>query len=148
MVEVISGLLLQEDENPVQLQALLDHLPAFDQKTVILCCLKFLAQRHLSVELPESDSEWSKADNDKIAAAAYLMDTLLVDQDSRKAYISTWLTSASGAGAGEPVGIRRAALAVLSKDRNAMECVLEKSMRQFGDQLYIKHTPGLQQEGK
>jgi len=29
----------------------------------------------------------------------------------------------------------------------ALQTVLEKSMRTFGDELYIKHTPILHQEG-
>ena len=53
-----------------------------------------------------------------------------------------------GAGVGDGIGIRRAVVAVLAKDKEAITTVLEKSVNQFGDQLYIKHTAVLQQEGK
>lgn len=58
-----------------------------------------------------------------------------------------WLTGSSAAGLGEGVGIRRAVLAVVSQHRDDIVAVLEKSLSQFGDQLYIKHSPLLQQEG-
>lgn len=59
-----------------------------------------------------------------------------------------WLTGSSEAGLGEGVGIRRAAVAVVSQDREDLVTVFEKSLSQFGDQLYIKHSPMLQQEGE
>ncbi len=37
---------------------------------------------------------------------------------------------------------------MLADDKEAITTVLEKSIGQFGDQLYIKHTPILQQEGR
>lgn len=58
-----------------------------------------------------------------------------------------WLTGSSGAGLGEGVGIRRAAVAVIAQNKDDLVMVLEKSLGQFGDQLYIKHSPMLQQEG-
>ncbi|RAL66882.1 hypothetical protein DID88_007664 [Monilinia fructigena] len=51
-----------------------------------------------------------------------------------------------GAGIGEGVAIRRAAIASLSKNKKDIETVLEKSLSQFGDMLYIRHAPILQQE--
>jgi telomere length regulation protein len=38
-------------------------------------------------------------------------------------------------------------MAVISQDRDDLVAVLEKSLSQFGDQLHIKHSPMLQQEG-
>jgi len=59
----------------------------------------------------------------------------------------SWLTSSTGAGVGEGIAIRRAVVAALAEDKSDMETVLEKSLQQLGDQLYIKHTPTMQQEG-
>jgi telomere length regulation protein len=38
-------------------------------------------------------------------------------------------------------------MAVVSQQKDDIVAVLEKSLSQFGDQLYIKHSPALQQEG-
>ncbi|KAK0654421.1 Telomere length regulation protein TEL2-like protein [Lasiodiplodia hormozganensis] len=43
-------------------------------------------------------------------------------------------------------GARRVAVAALQLDEDRMCKVLERSMEQFGDELFIKHTPILQQE--
>ncbi|KAG7135670.1 hypothetical protein HYQ46_008872 [Verticillium longisporum] len=61
-------------------------------------------------------------------------------------HLVLWLTNSTGAGLGEAIGIRRAVVAVVGKDKECTSQVLEKSLSQFGDQLYIKHSPMLQQE--
>jgi len=45
------------------------------------------------------------------------------------------------------IEIRRAMVAVVAQNTESLAQVLEKAINQFGDQLYIKHTPMLQQEG-
>lgn len=80
------------------------------------------------------------------AVAGALNSIVSMDQNLRR-HLVEWLTSSSGAGLGEGVGIRRAVLAVVSQQKDDIVAVLEKSLSQFGDQLYIKHSPVLQQEG-
>jgi telomere length regulation protein len=82
-----------------------------------------------------------------ISAAAGIIDSVIGDDQGRKNDLIAWLTSSSGAGIGEGIGIRRAAIATIAKDKEATISILEKSLSQFGDQLYIKHAPMLQQEG-
>lgn len=65
-----------------------------------------------------------------------------------KEHLVSWLTSSSGAGLGDGIAIRRAVVVVLSREKTDIETVLDKSLQQFGDQLYIKHTPTIQQDGK
>lgn len=79
--------------------------------------------------------------------AALIAQVIANDVPHQKEHLISWLTGTSGAGLGDGIAIRRAAVVVLSKDKAAIETVLEKSLQQFGDQLYIKHTPTLQQEG-
>ena len=71
----------------------------------------------------------------------------MAKNEARKSHIITWLTSSSGAGVGDGISIRRSVIVALAEDKNDIEMVLEKSLKQFGDQLYIKHTPTMQQEG-
>jgi telomere length regulation protein len=93
------------------------------------------------------DRDWWKADTGLISGAAAYLNIIVLNDDARRAHLLSWLTSLSGAGTGDAVGVRRAAIAVFSNSKNEMESILEKSLQQFGDQLYIKHTPTLQQEG-
>ncbi|KAK1996313.1 telomere length regulation protein [Colletotrichum falcatum] len=91
------------------------------------------------------DAEVSKP-NVTISAIAGVIEKMVSADESRKAHLVSWLTSSTGAGLGDGVGIRRAALAALAQDKECAALVFEKSLHQFGDQLYIKHSPMMQQQ--
>jgi len=114
---------------------------------VLEAALKTLPKRHLSTSKATESLEWWRVDAELVAGAAAYLESIVSKNDIRRSHLISWLTSLSGAGVGEAIGIRRAALAVLSDSKYDMESVLEKSLQQFGDQLYIKHVPSLQQEG-
>lgn len=110
--------------------------------------MQLVSREYLSAPiLLEDYLNWWKFDADVVSAVAGLVYLVLNDQDSRKTCLNSWLTSSSGAGVGEGIAIRRASVIALSRSKNDMESVFEKSLQQFGDQLYIKHTPIMQQEG-
>lgn len=85
--------------------------------------------------------------NSTISAAAGIMHSAIAADESRTNELIRWCTSASGAGLGRGTGIRRAVLAVLAEDKDTITTVLEKSLAQFGDELYIRHAAVLQQNG-
>jgi telomere length regulation protein len=123
-------------------------LASFDQRNFIQGILQLVSREYLSAPiLLEDYLNWWKFDADVVSAVAGLVYLVLNDQDSRKTSLNSWLTSSSGAGVGEGIAIRRASVIALSRSKNDMESVFEKSLQQFGDQLYIKHTPIMQQEG-
>jgi telomere length regulation protein len=125
-----------------RIRVLINGLPSLDQRKVLLSVLKFLSEAHLN-QLRACES----AGSDKvIAGAAGTIDAIVGKSEENLAHLIYWLTSPSGAGLGDGVGIRRAVLAVVSQSRDSIVSVLEKSISQFGDQLYIKHSPILQQE--
>ncbi|KAF4965053.1 hypothetical protein FSARC_7087 [Fusarium sarcochroum] len=84
--------------------------------------------------------------DEKVSAVAGLLKELALGDETRIDTLITWCASSSGAGLGDGVGIRRAVVAALSQDRDAITAVLEKSLAQFGDELYIKHSAILQQD--
>ncbi|RCI15127.1 hypothetical protein L249_6368 [Ophiocordyceps polyrhachis-furcata BCC 54312] len=81
-----------------------------------------------------------------VAAVAGVIEFVVGDDEMRTSHLVSWCTASSGAGLGDPVGIRRAVVTVLAKNKETISAVLEKSLAQFGDQLYIKHAAVLQQE--
>lgn len=105
--------------------------------------LKIIADVHLHELNASNPSEEQR----KVSAAAGIIKSLVANETKYLSHLVTWLTSANGAGLGDTIGIRRAVLAVLSSDRDSIATVFEKSLNQFGDYLYIRHTPVLQQEG-
>jgi telomere length regulation protein len=79
---------------------------------------------------------------------ARLLKELALNDAKRREVLIDWCASSSGAGLGDGIGIRRAVVAAVAQDRDAIIAVLEKSLAQFGDELYIKHSAILQQDGK
>jgi telomere length regulation protein len=98
--------------------------------------------------ITEDDAQWWQSDKNVVSGvAALISQTLGNNVPHHKEHLISWLTGSSGAGLGDGISIRRAVLAVVSRDKSDIQTVLEKSLQQFGDQLYIKHTPTLQQDG-
>ncbi|KAK3362252.1 telomere length regulation protein-domain-containing protein [Lasiosphaeria hispida] len=140
--DVMSKILLSEGADSQRFGLLLDSMPQMDQRKVLFSVLKVFSDEYLN-RLGLCESEQSKT---TIAASAGAIQSLVRTSETRRNHLVEWLASSSGAGLGEGIGIRRAVLAVVSQDKDSVINVLEKSINQLGDQLYIKHSPILQQE--
>ncbi|KAI0854338.1 telomere length regulation protein-domain-containing protein [Daldinia vernicosa] len=139
---LITGLLLRNVESHGTFENLLSSLPPLEQRKVLNLALKLLSDKYLSSIHDTSEI----IDAPIIQAASGVLKAIIGDDETRKNHLLDWLTSGSGAGIGEGYGIRRAAVAVFSDDKEFITTVLEKSLSQFGDKLYIKHAPLLQQD--
>jgi telomere length regulation protein len=145
---LLDSMVVHSCDNGAQFLRLLNQLSALEQRNVLFNALQMLAREHLSSTITtDGDSSWWEADSKLVSGAAGMVKILVADSDSRRSQLLAWATSSSGAGAGAGVEIRRAVVAILAEDKNDIETVLEKSIAQFGDQLYIRHTPTIQQEG-
>lgn len=141
-------MLLQEKEYKPQFLKLVGSLPSFDQRNFLFSLLKIISRDYLSSPIKsDADSGWWKSDTSIVGAAASLISLVVAEDEGRKNLLMSWLTNSSGAGVGDGIAIRRAVLVALAGDKSDMETILDKSLGQFGDQLYIRHTPTLQQEG-
>ncbi|KAM0283646.1 hypothetical protein ACHAQH_002425 [Verticillium albo-atrum] len=139
---LIEDLLLGLDAHTAAFVRLFGHLSQLEQKRTLYAIIKYLADTHLN-KLGSSESPEAKQ---KISAAAGVIEKLVAHNDSRTNHLVLWLTNSTGAGLGDAIGIRRAVVAVVRNHKEYIGQVLEKSLGQFGDQLYIKHSPMLQQE--
>jgi telomere length regulation protein len=137
---VIDGLLLQRGNDPKDFAKVCLSQPHSAKKTMNIL-LQYLAQQMNGLDLEEPSSKTI------ISAAAGLIDALVKGNETLYNHLIAWCASSSGAGLGDSVGIRRAVLAVLAQSKDGVTTVFEKSLSQFGDQLYIKHAAILQQNG-
>jgi len=140
---LLSELVVTLNADPAVFGTLLGHLPQTEQRRVLYSVLKIFSVEHLD-RLGRCESEDSKP---LISAVAGALNGIRGSNENATKHLVEWLTGSSGAGLGEGVGIRRAVLAAISQNKDDLVVVLEKSLAQFGDQLYIKHSPILQQEG-
>lgn len=139
---VINGLLLSKGVNPSLFATVVFDQPQTAKKTIHIL-LHHLSQTFLN----HLELEDSKPDTLVSAAAAVIQEAVGHDE-ARKSHLINWCASSSGAGLGDGIAIRRAVLAVLAQDKEAVTTVFERIMSQFGDELYIKHAAILQQDGK
>lgn len=124
------------------IRSVFNSLPHSEQRTTLFGLLKALCELYLkNLDPSESCREMAV-----ISSVAGVIKEVIASDPSHSSHAIAWLTSATGAGLGDSVGIRRAVLAVLALDRDNIIAVFEKSLNQFGDYLYIRHTPTLQQE--
>ncbi|KAL7909329.1 telomere length regulation domain-containing protein [Trichoderma velutinum] len=135
---VIDGLLLQRGSNPKDFAKVCFAQPHGARKTMNIL-LQHLAQQLNSLDLDHPSSRGL------ISAVAGIIDAVIQGNDTLYNHLVTWCASSSGAGLGDAVGIRRAILAVVAQNKDGITTVFEKSLAQFGDQLYIKHAAILQQ---
>lgn len=140
MKTVIDGLLLLKGSNAGDFAKVCLSHPHSAKKTMNTL-LQYLAQHLSGLNLDEPSSKAI------VSAAAGIINALIKGNETLYNYLVTWCTSSSGAGLGDSVGIRRAILAVLAQNKDGITIVFEKSLSQFGDQLYIKHAAILQQNG-
>ncbi|KAK4128953.1 putative DNA binding protein [Parathielavia appendiculata] len=139
--QLLSELVLRPHCDAKDFKTLLGHLPQSEQRKVLFSVLKLFSVEHLD-RLGRCDA----ASTPTIAAVAGALDGVLGKDENGRRHLVEWLTASSGAGLGDGVGIRRAVMAFMSQNKDDLVNVLEKSLSQFGDQLYIKHSPMLQQE--
>lgn len=124
------------------IRGLYDNLAHSQQRSMLFCVLKLLANLYLN----DADTILDSGSSQIVSAVAGIINRLVAGDANHISYLVAWLTNAKGAGLGAAIGIRRAVLAVLSCDKDNIVSVFEKTLSQFGDYLYIRHTSVLQQE--
>ncbi|KAL7629105.1 telomere binding protein [Parahypoxylon ruwenzoriense] len=135
-------LLLRDAEGRTTFELLLSFFPPLEQRKVLNLILKLLLDKYLKTA---GDNIGTKA-SPIIGAASGALGAVIGNGEAWKTHLVSWLTGAYGAGIGENCSIRRVAVAVFAEDRDTMASILEKSLSQFGDRLYIKHASLLQQD--
>jgi telomere length regulation protein len=139
---LIHDLLLHHDGSPELFSRVCLNSPS-QTRRVIAILLRYLSTNFLdSMDLHDDSSQPT------IAAVAGIIHSVTKDHESRIQELVHWCTSAFGAGVGHSTALRRAVVAVLAQQRDILTDVLEKSLAQFGDELYIRHAAVLQQEGR
>lgn len=142
LIRILIDDLVSQRQQHMHMRDVFDNLAYSEQRSLLFSLLKALSEIYLN-RLDPSD-----ASNEEtvISAAAEVINGFVRNEPKYTPLLITWLTSATGAGLGDAVGIRRAVLAVLASSKDNMTTLFDKSLNQFGDFLYIRHTPILQQE--
>ncbi|KAI5363415.1 hypothetical protein J4E82_011630 [Alternaria postmessia] len=104
-----------------------------------------VTKEYFSVENVLRDDA-SIAVSSTVSSAAALFYTLIKDNDVLKEHLVSLLSRSTIPALDESLLSRRSALAALAKDDEKLHTLLENLIKTFGDSVYIRHTPVLQQE--
>lgn len=129
-----------------RLQNLLFPLPAHEKRTCLTSLLRVLSTHFVAGYPTDNLGNWWAAECKQVSGAAALL-SIFAEDESCKHSLIEWLLPSTGAGIGEAIGIRRVVLLVIEQDPFAMAEVFEKTLSQFADKLWIRHTPVVRQEG-
>lgn len=127
------------------LSRLLEQLPAHEQKKILSGVLKYASETYFSFSSISADS--TAVDAAAVSAVAGLIKQVTGNSAVLHEQLVSWLLTNLAVGLINGVGVRRAAVAVVAENRKGLSEILDKSMAEFGDQLFIKHAPIIQQEG-
>ncbi|KAG9750242.1 hypothetical protein KCU75_g13636, partial [Aureobasidium melanogenum] len=136
-----------------KLQPMLQSLQMHEQKQLLDQTFKVLSKQCLSlIAPPDFDDNMTKTPSTIAAASATIME-LIGNSEAMRGHLETWLSDPA-LNASESFGLRRAAVSAFvhaSKGTSNMledpiQDLTEKIMKRFGDNLFIQHSPILQQE--
>lgn len=136
---------MRDEEKAPRLPRLVSTLAAHDKRTYLFSLLRILSQQFTDTCTTYEDNWWA-ADTPQVSGAGALL-VMICKDDVFKSLLVDWVTASNGGGIGEPIGIRRAALLVITRDPFTLQEVFDKSLHQFADKLWIRHTPVIRQEG-
>lgn len=146
VVEGLVQILITPTDESIRLQKIVTSLPVHDKRSYMLALLRVISTNLRSHIKHDDHDAWWKHDATRVSGAAALLEKFLLHDDDFQSLIQEWITSSTGGGIGEPIALRRAIMAVISKNELAFCELSEKLLQQFGDQLWIKHTPIVRQE--
>ncbi|RKF56166.1 DNA replication checkpoint protein tel2 [Golovinomyces cichoracearum] len=144
--EVITTLLLQEENRSSQFSRLCANLSSSDLRKIVNSTLSICSKLELHSNSAINEDQWWKSDIASVSALAALISAVISENEEAKNHLITWLTNDSGAGITNGVRLRRSVIAALIKDKCCIESIFEKCLENFSDVLYIRHTSSLQQE--
>ncbi|CAI9625636.1 unnamed protein product [Alternaria burnsii] len=128
-----------------RLPNLLSRMKTFEQRKYLNAIVVLVTKEHFSVENVRRDDA-SIAMSSTVSSAAALFYTLIKDNDVLKENLVSLLSRSTIPALDESLLSRRSALAALVKDDEKLHTLLENLIKTFGDSVYIRHTPVLQQE--
>jgi telomere length regulation protein len=135
------------------LQSLLQNLQTHEQRQFLDQTFKVLSKQCLSLTSPPDFDDALTETPSTIAATSAIIVDLTAESEAMRAHLETWLSDPT-LNASESFSMRRAAVSAFTHAskgtanmlEDPVQDLMEKTMKRFGDNLFVKHSPILQQE--
>ncbi|KAF2132660.1 hypothetical protein P153DRAFT_309193 [Dothidotthia symphoricarpi CBS 119687] len=137
--------ILIDDDRIETLRDFMSRMKTFEQRKFLNAVIAFVDKQYFpSIMVDKEDT--SITASKPISSVAGLLYSLTKDNDVLKEHLVSALAKSTIPSLSESFAARRSVIAALSKDDDKIHTLLENSIRLFGDSVYIKHTPIVQQE--
>ncbi|KAI4715505.1 hypothetical protein E4T48_08322 [Aureobasidium sp. EXF-10727] len=151
--EIHARVTFLSSESGSKLQSLLPSLQVHEQRQFLDQTFKILSKLCLPLMSPPDFDDHLAQTPSEIAATSATIIELMGDNETMRAHLEAWLSDPA-LNASESFGLRRAAVAAFahastqatSMLEDPVQDLMEKIMKRFGDNLFVKHSPILQQE--
>ena len=147
MVEqTTDGLLANGDNTVTKLKKLIHGLKAHEQIKYLAVLMLYISRRVSKREGSVFDLSNLKSTPIPVAGSAALLIDIVIESDILKSALIDILTADNSSATINSPTLLRAVMALFAADQDSLEIIMEKNLGKFGDRLYIKHSPILQQE--
>jgi telomere length regulation protein len=126
-----------------ELVAIVKKLPAFAQRRYLDYTLRWLAGIESRISGPASTLPGQAAE---AAAIAAFLQSISTDSDSLKQHLSSVLSDPAQASSLSLLAIRGSIAALAATCPDDLDSLVERCLKVFGDQMFVRHSPILQQE--
>ncbi|QDS68262.1 hypothetical protein FKW77_010626 [Venturia effusa] len=144
--EMLFRLVLEETGAMSSFKQLIQSLHSYEQRSVLKSILRCVSK--MSEVAKDDPWQWSVLETNapEIAGSAAVLNGFLFDNEILLDYLVELLTRLESSPMIGPCTLQRVVLACIANDNDRIASVMEKSMEQFGDQMFVKHAPMVQQE--
>ncbi|KAJ4382829.1 telomere binding protein [Didymella sp. IMI 355093] len=125
--------------------ALVGRLKAFEQRKYFNAITAYVTKRFFQSEIVSKDDKPIRQ-SPTVSGAAYLLNSFMDNNDVLKDHVVTSLTKSAIPSLDDSLATRRSVVAALAQDEDKLQNLFENCIKTFGDSLYVKHTPVMQQE--
>ncbi|KAF2035856.1 hypothetical protein EK21DRAFT_53489 [Setomelanomma holmii] len=132
--------------NTARLADLMCRLKTFEQRKYLSAVVAFIAKQYFPSKIVQHEDipvPSSKA----VSGAATLLYGLTTDNELLKDHLVALLTRSTVPSLDDSLASRRSIIAAIAQDEDKLHNLLENCIKMFGDSVFIKHTPVVQQEG-
>lgn len=144
IVKSIFSMLIR-DSSIERFTGVLSKMKSFEQRKFLNATIAFIVHDHLSKE-SVSKINVAVTSSKRISGAAGLIMQLTENNDALKDHLVSTLIRSTIPSLDDSVAARRSVIAVISRNDEKLHTLLENAIKLFGDSIYIKHTPIIQQE--
>ncbi|KAH3940478.1 hypothetical protein HBI25_118060 [Parastagonospora nodorum] len=144
---VISSLTssLLESDSAALLAAFLPRLKPYEQRKYLEAVIIFIVKQYFPADIVQREDEPIPMSKD-VSGVASLLHMLTRENESLRDHLVSILTRSTIPSLDDSLAARRSVMAALAPDKDRLHTLLENCIKMFGDPVFIKHVPVLQQE--